>query len=58
MINEAIHKDGSIFKIVDRKKDISINVLARDIIEDKKKVIGPGEYNAPLCQDNFLKNLS
>lgn len=43
LINEAIHKDGSIFKIVDRKKDISINVLARDIIEDKKKVIGPGE---------------
>ena len=43
LINEAIHKDGSIFKIVDRKKDISINILARDIIEDKKKVIGPGE---------------
>ncbi|TZE82090.1 hypothetical protein [Calorimonas adulescens] len=43
VINEALHKDGSIFKIVDRKKDISINILARDIIEDKKKVIGPGE---------------
>lgn len=43
VINEVLHKDGSIFKIVDRKKDISINILARDIIEDKKKVIGPGE---------------
>lgn len=43
VINEVIHKDGSIFKIVDRKKDIFINILARDVIEDKKKVIGPGE---------------
>jgi len=43
VIKDALKKDGSIFKIVDRKKDISINILARDIIEDKKKVIGPGE---------------
>jgi predicted nucleic acid-binding protein len=43
VINQAIHKDGNIFKVVDRKKDISVNILARDIIEDKKKVIGPGE---------------
>ena len=43
VINQAIHKDGNIFKVVDRKKDISINVLAKSIIEDKKKVIGPGE---------------
>jgi predicted nucleic acid-binding protein len=43
VINQAIHKDGSIFKVVDRKKDISVNILARGIIEDKKKVIGPGE---------------
>jgi predicted nucleic acid-binding protein len=43
VINEAIHKDGSIFKIIDRKKDIFINILAREVIEDKKKVIGPGE---------------
>lgn len=42
-INKAIQNEGSIFKIVDRKTDISINILARDIIEDKKKVIGPGE---------------
>jgi predicted nucleic acid-binding protein len=43
VINKVIHKGGSIFKIVDRKKDIFINILARDVIEDKKKVIGPGE---------------
>jgi predicted nucleic acid-binding protein len=43
VINQAIHKDGSIFKVVDRKKDISVNMLARGIIEEKKKVIGPGE---------------
>jgi len=43
LINKAIHKDGSIFRIIDREKDISINIIARDIIEDKKKVIGPGE---------------
>lgn len=42
-IYKAVHKDGSIFKIVDRKKDISINILARDIIDDKRKLIGPGE---------------
>ena len=43
VINQAIHKDGSIFKVIDRKKDISVNILARGIIEDKEKVIGPGE---------------
>ena len=43
VINEAIYKDRSIFKIVDRKKDIYVNMLAKDIIEEKKKVIGPGE---------------
>lgn len=37
LINEAIHKDKSIFKIVDRKKDIFVDMLAKDIIEDKKK---------------------
>lgn len=36
-INEVVHMDGSIFKVVDRKKDISINMIARDIIEDKKR---------------------
>ena len=37
VINQAIHRDGSIFKVVDRKKDISVNILARSIIEDKKR---------------------
>lgn len=43
IIDQAINKDGSIFKVVDRNKDVTINILARSIIEDKKKVIGPGE---------------
>lgn len=43
VINEAIHEDGSIFRIVDRKKDLSINILAKGTIEEMKKVIGPGE---------------
>ena len=43
VIYRAIHKNGSIFQVVDRKKDVSINMLARHIIEEKKKVIGPGE---------------
>jgi len=43
IINEAIYKDASIFNILDREKDKSINFLAKGIIEDKKKVIGPGE---------------
>ena len=45
VIYRAIHKNGSIFQVVDRKKDVSINMLARHIIEEKKKVIGPGEVN-------------
>ena len=43
VINKAIYQERSIFKVVDRMKDNFINILARDIIEDKKKVIGPGE---------------
>jgi len=43
IINNAIYKDGSIFRVLDRAKDPSINILAKDIIEDKRKVIGPGE---------------
>lgn len=43
IINWAINKDGSIFSVLDRKKDRSINILAKDIIEDMRKVIGPGE---------------
>lgn len=42
-INHAINKDGSIFRVLDRKKDKSINILAKDIIEEMRKVIGPGE---------------
>ena len=29
--------------MLDRKKDKSINILAKDIIEEMRKVIGPGE---------------
>ena len=43
IINHAINKAGSIFKVLDRKKDKSIDILAKDIIEDMRKVIGPGE---------------
>jgi len=42
-INHAINKNGSIFSVLDRKKDKAINILAKDVIEDKRKVIGPGE---------------
>lgn len=43
IINQAIYKDKSIFKVIDRKKDISLNLLAKSIIEEKRKVIGSGE---------------
>lgn len=43
VINHDINKNGSIFSVLDRKKDRSINILAKDIIEDMRKVIGPGE---------------
>jgi len=43
IINQADNKDGSIFLVLDRKKDKSINLLAKNIIEDMKRVIGPGE---------------
>lgn len=42
-IVQAIGKEGSIFKVVDRKKDIALNRLSKDIIEEKKMLIGPGE---------------
>lgn len=42
-INQTIKKEGSIFKILDRKNDIALNILAKDIIDDKRKIIGPGE---------------
>jgi len=37
LINEAIHKDGSIFKIVDRKKDISITYLLETSSKIRKR---------------------
>lgn len=43
IINRAINKDESIFRVLDRKKDKSIDILAKDVIEDRRKVIGPGE---------------
>lgn len=42
-IVQAIEKKNSIFKVVDRANDILINNLAKDIIQEKKKLIGPGE---------------
>ena len=64
VIYRAIHKNGSIFQVVDRKKDVSINMLARHIIEEKKKVIGPGESECagyaqalriPIISDNYTE---
>lgn len=43
IINQAISKKESIFKILNRKEDKAINLLAKDTIEDKKKVIESGE---------------
>lgn len=43
VIYNAIHKDGSIYRLLDRKKDKCIDLPAKFIIEEKKKVIGPGE---------------
>lgn len=40
---QAINKDGNIFKVLDRKKDRALNKLSKEIIEDKRNVIGPGE---------------
>jgi len=42
-IVQAINKDGSIFQVLNRKEDVALNRLSKEIIEDKKKVIGPGE---------------
>jgi predicted nucleic acid-binding protein len=43
VVNQAIYKDGGIFRVIDRKKDNSLNLLAKSIIEEKRKVIGLGE---------------
>lgn len=42
-IVQAFNKDEGVFKILDRKKDKSLNMLSKGIIGEKKKVIGPGE---------------
>lgn len=42
-IIQAIDNGKSIFKVVNRFNDKLINNLAKDIIQEKKKLIGPGE---------------
>lgn len=42
-INRAISKEGSIFHILDREKEPSVNYLAKDIIDEKFSIVGPGE---------------
>ena len=59
-INHAINKDGSIFRVLDRKKDKSINILAKDIIEEMRKVIYEFLQYNPLyllpCSMNLTMN--
>lgn len=43
VIIQAIDKENSRFKILDRKKSKALNMLSKDIIDEKKKVIGSGE---------------
>ncbi len=43
VIVQEINKDGSIFEILNRKKDAALNGLSKRMIEEKKKLIGPGE---------------
>lgn len=42
-IVQAINKEGSIFEVKDRKKDKALNFLSKEIIAEKKMLIGPGE---------------
>jgi len=42
-IVQAINKNGSIFQVLDRKKDGALNRLSKEIIDDKRNLIGPGE---------------
>lgn len=42
-IEMAIREENSIFTVLDRKKDRALNFLAKEIIEDKKQIIGTGE---------------
>ena len=56
-------ESGSLFRIIDREKDIMINRLARPVIEDKRLVVGRGEsecagYAAALGIPIILSNNS
>ena len=42
-ISGEIHKEGSIFRIVNQEDNKALKLLARPVIEDKKQVIGYGE---------------
>jgi predicted nucleic acid-binding protein len=42
-IVQTINDDNSIFKVVDRRNDRLVNNIAEEVIQEKKKLIGPGE---------------
>jgi predicted nucleic acid-binding protein len=42
-IVQAINDDNSILKIVERRNDRLVNKIAEEVIQEKKKLIGPGE---------------
>jgi predicted nucleic acid-binding protein len=42
-IVQIINDDNSIFKVVDRRNDRLVNNIAEEVIQEKKKLIGPGE---------------
>ena len=42
-IVQAINDDNSILKVVDRRNDRLVNNIAEEVIQEKKKLIGPGE---------------
>jgi hypothetical protein len=39
VIVQAINKEGSVFKVLDRKQDKALNMLSKDTIEEKMKLI-------------------
>lgn len=42
-IVQAINDDNSILKVVDRRNNRLVNNIAEKVIQEKKKLIGPGE---------------
>ena len=42
-ITQIVCDVDSIFQVMDRKTDLALNLLSKEIIEEKKKLIGPGE---------------